>query len=209
METIKLSRRELYDLAWSAPFSKLCKKYQISDVGLRKACVRLAIPLPGTGHWNKIHAGKKVDKKPFTENTTVEQHLVLTLSTDEKDAGKDLPNELALLQAAIEADPKVDLLVKDTLTDPDELVSNAEKALTKKDKYYREGSLLYSGLGQLSISVTPAVLNRALCFIDAFIKAMRGRGHNFRVADRVTYVILGQEEIEISLIYNGKVKAVF
>lgn len=31
-----LTRKELYDLVWSTPFSILSKKYSISDVGLKK-----------------------------------------------------------------------------------------------------------------------------------------------------------------------------
>jgi len=199
MENVTLTRRELYDMAWSAPFSTLCKKYQISDVGLRKACVRMAIPLPGIGHWNKVHAGKKVDIKPFKENAAVEQSLVLTLATNEKDAGKDLPTELALLQAAIEADPAIDLVVKNTLANPDPLIVSAQKALNKRDKYYREGNLLYAGEGNLRIRVTPPLLDRALCFMDTFVKAMRQRGHIFKVTDRGSYVVFGDDELEMTL----------
>ncbi len=39
MNSIKLTRKELYDLVWSAPFTTLSKKYLISDVGLRKMCI--------------------------------------------------------------------------------------------------------------------------------------------------------------------------
>ncbi len=46
MSKAKLSREELYNLVWSEPFSTLSKKYAISDVGLRKACIRMNIPLP-------------------------------------------------------------------------------------------------------------------------------------------------------------------
>jgi hypothetical protein len=66
MDTVILTRRELYGLVWSAPLSTLCKNYQVSDAGLRKTCIRLAIPLPMMGHWNKVIAGKKVKHKPFT-----------------------------------------------------------------------------------------------------------------------------------------------
>jgi len=199
METITLTRRELYDLAWSAPFSTLCKKYQISDVGLRKACVRLAIPLPGIGHWNKVHAGKKVEIKLFKENATVEQKLTLLLATTETNAGKDLPTELAILQAAIKADPTIDLAVKTTLVNPDPLIASAQKTLNKRDRYYREGNMLYAGEGNLRIRVTQPLLDRALCFMDTFLKVMTKRGHIFKVTDRGSYLVFGDDELEMTL----------
>lgn len=45
-ENIKISRQELYNLAWSKPMSKLALEYNISDNGLRKICKKFDIPLP-------------------------------------------------------------------------------------------------------------------------------------------------------------------
>lgn len=60
MDKVKLTREELYDLVWAEPLLSLSKKYAISDVGLRKLCVRMNIPVPIAGHWSKIKAGKAV-----------------------------------------------------------------------------------------------------------------------------------------------------
>ena len=60
MEKIILTRQELYDLVWENPLSKLAKKYNLSDNGLRKVCKKLDIPLPKNGHWQKIQFNKKV-----------------------------------------------------------------------------------------------------------------------------------------------------
>jgi len=60
MEQVTLTRKELYDLVWAQPLSRLAKKYKISDNGLRKICERMNIPIPAMGHWQKIQYGKKV-----------------------------------------------------------------------------------------------------------------------------------------------------
>jgi len=60
MEQVTLTRKELYDLVWAQPLSRLAKKYKISDKGLRKICKRMNIPIPAMGHWQKIQYGKKV-----------------------------------------------------------------------------------------------------------------------------------------------------
>ena len=46
MDEVTFSHRELYESVWKEPILRLSKKYDISDVGLRKMCVRMEIPLP-------------------------------------------------------------------------------------------------------------------------------------------------------------------
>ena len=199
MDAVTLTRLQLYKLVWAEPLSTLCKRYQISDVGLRKICIRLAIPLPEMGYWNKVKAGKKVRQQPYTDRKDVEQQVTLNLATDAAHAGKDAPSAFELLQKEIETDPSLDLTVKTTLSDPDPLVARAQKALVKKEPYYREGNLRYAGPGELRISVTPGLINRALCLLDTFIKAMKQRGHHFRVTDHESYLVLGKAEMEMKL----------
>lgn len=62
------SRQEFYDLVWKESLLSLSKKYRISDVGLRKICIRMNIPLPKNGHWAKIYAGKSV---PISKPTKI------------------------------------------------------------------------------------------------------------------------------------------
>lgn len=199
MTTITLTRQQLYDMVWSESLLSLSKKYLISDVGLRKMCSRLAIPLPNVGHWNKVQAGKKVIIKPLTVKKDVEQSVNLSLRTEEQAALRDEPSPQNILQEAIENDKLLDLTVKEILTSPDPLVSSAQKALIKKNKYYSEGDLLFSGGEDLSIRISPMQLNRALCFMDTFIKTMKQRGHKFKTKNNESYIILGNEEMKMSL----------
>lgn len=55
-----LTRRALYDLVWSKPVRTVADELNISDVGLRKVCVRADIPIPARGYWAKREAGKPV-----------------------------------------------------------------------------------------------------------------------------------------------------
>jgi hypothetical protein len=41
---IRLEREEIYKLVWEQPMTEIAKIYLISDVGFRKACLRLNIP---------------------------------------------------------------------------------------------------------------------------------------------------------------------
>jgi len=60
MNKVSFTRKELYDLVWSNSMLSLSKKYDISDVGLRKICIRMNIPLPRVGYWEKLKAGKRL-----------------------------------------------------------------------------------------------------------------------------------------------------
>ena len=56
---LKLTRRDLYELAWSKPMQELAKDFGISDVGLAKQFRKLGIPVPGRGYWARVASGQK------------------------------------------------------------------------------------------------------------------------------------------------------
>ncbi|MGN6177539.1 MAG: hypothetical protein ACTHNW_00045 [Mucilaginibacter sp.] len=199
MKKVSLTRRQLYDLIWSEPMLTLAKKYNISDVGLRKMCIRLNIPLPETGYWNKVKVGKKVNIKPFIEQEGGEQTVELSLrdgSLPEDELG--ISPELAL-QRKIEADTALTLTVPAKLTDPDPLILPAQKVLAKIPKDYREGDLLFSGSSLFDIRVSITQVDRALLFMNTFIKVMKQRGHHFELTDRESSVIIFGSKYAITL----------
>jgi hypothetical protein len=55
-------RQSLYEAVWKDPITKLAKQYSISDVGLRKICVTLEIPIPPRGYWAKLAHGKATQR---------------------------------------------------------------------------------------------------------------------------------------------------
>lgn len=59
---MKLHRETLFEQVWATPVTHLCKTYGLSDQGLRKACVKLQIPMPERGHWAKVAAGHKISR---------------------------------------------------------------------------------------------------------------------------------------------------
>jgi hypothetical protein len=61
-QAIEITRQQLYDLVWSKPMRDAAATIPMSDVGLKKVCVRHHVPVPVRGHWNKVHAGRPVKK---------------------------------------------------------------------------------------------------------------------------------------------------
>ena len=113
MEKKSFTRTEVYDLAWSEPLLTLSKRYNISNVGLRKICIRLNIPLPKNGHWQKVQYGKKVIKTPLSP-TDKEEGITFGIR-DENSAEivKEL-SPLKVLQKEIkdQLNSKLDALIK-------------------------------------------------------------------------------------------------
>lgn len=67
---MKKSRGELFELVWSKPMTHLSKELGLSDVGLRKICVKYGIPLPARGYWARLQFGKQDPRPelPFENN---------------------------------------------------------------------------------------------------------------------------------------------
>jgi len=64
MEEVR-TREEMYDLVWSVPMRTLAKRFNISDVALRKRCLKAAVPTPPAGYWTKVRAGREAVRTPL------------------------------------------------------------------------------------------------------------------------------------------------
>lgn len=60
-----LTRKALYERAWSVPLSELAAEFGTNGPWLKKLCIEAGIPLPKTGHWQKLRAGKPVIRTPL------------------------------------------------------------------------------------------------------------------------------------------------
>jgi hypothetical protein len=84
-EHTDFQRDELYEQVWTEAVSKVAKRYRISDVGLRKICVSLDVPLPPRGYWAKLAAGQIVKKPPLrpTKGATTHRRSRYSVPQDE------------------------------------------------------------------------------------------------------------------------------
>lgn len=55
-----LSREALYGRAWADPMPTVAASFEVPASALRQACRDADIPLPGSGHWVRLRAGKPV-----------------------------------------------------------------------------------------------------------------------------------------------------
>lgn len=107
-------------------------------------------------------------------------------------------NEIRERILEIENDPRVNLKVPERLVNPDPLVVEAKKGLSKNGDH-SSWSLKHEGVvsnsGSLSIRVAPKNVDRALRLFDTVIKVFKARGHHFEGST----VYLGKQRYEISI----------
>ena len=201
MEQVTLTRKELYDLVWTEPLSRLAKKYKISDNGLRKICKRMNIPIPAMGHWQKIQYSKQVivTKLP----TKYEGKDTITLGEKgEGDINVDSPivQQRKLIQS-------IDLIKDLPLTVPDRLSSRPDKLIRSTldyynavRKYYKSQNGSYPDRNNvLSIQVQEESRPRAFRLLDTIIKVLRFRKHDIIADHFTTYTKIGDEHVKFRL----------
>jgi len=71
-EPIKVTRKELYVAVWSTSLTQVAKEYGVSDVAIRKRCIRNNIPLPPKDR-------KNAKRPPLPGDPTIEMLIVPNL----------------------------------------------------------------------------------------------------------------------------------
>lgn len=194
MSTIKVTRQELYEMVWKEPMTTLAKKYLISDVGLRKKCKKLVVPIPDAGYWAKVKAGKRVFVKKLKSEHTGESETTLQIRDANNEADQERLERI-MIREEIENDKRINLVVPEKLKNTDPLIRKTKDEIYKV-KMWKKDDLVCSPSGTIDIRVSPQFIDRALRFMDAMIKAMRMRG--FDIANGGSKVMIDEEAFDIS-----------
>ena len=176
-ETTRFEREELFNEVWTTPITKLAKSYGLSDVGLRKICLALDIPLPPRGYWAKHAVGKKIPK-PALHETTAKTTYSRAMYVAEVDGvleervaqARDATVDTAAL-AAPDYSPPLD---STAFSSQAKLVARAMKS-TKLD----QGALSSLGVTWADISVSADLKERALLLVDRFTHELEVLGAKF------------------------------
>jgi hypothetical protein len=92
------TRQQLYELVWSEPIVVVAKRAGVSDVGLRKNCLALNIPVPERGYWARKRAGQAVRQAMLPERELGQADVVtvghVTTSWDQRNIVVEQPAPL-------------------------------------------------------------------------------------------------------------------
>jgi hypothetical protein len=196
-KTIRFERQQLYEQVWDKPMTMLAQEYELSDVGLRKICKRLSIPLPPKGYHLRTYKGQRPPLPPAKDG--VQEH-VTHLYKPEPVSATDIPQSIEVPEIAFEEQPENRIVVPVEMTSLHQLVADAKGQLKKNkpDNYGRVSTYWKRGN---DISVFPASIDRALRIMNTLIKALVKRGFPVTIDEKnnSTVVRVLDEQIGIHL----------
>jgi len=188
------SRIELYELVWAKPMTHLAKELGLSDVGLRKICVKFGIPLPLRGYWSRLQFGKQDPRPalPFENNNPQ-----IRLPDEDTAATREQMSLMKKLakkaEQAIEPVLRAPQQFKDircirTYQAILEHIKHLEKRTGESYEDYKAGrrsfppkkaydlALFISGADEIPISATVGNALRAVSIADVLIEQLSERG---------------------------------
>lgn len=175
--TIRYERDKLYQEVWAEAVTTVAKRYGISDVGLRKVCKKLAVPLPPLGYWAKLAAGSKSPIPSLPKHAGPTEIVRRRFVSDEP---VEPDPEHLIARREFEARPENQIAVSETLDSPHRLVAATEQAL-RRPKHRDLRGLPITDRRALDVSVSEASLPRALRIMDALAKALDARSMPIRI----------------------------
>ncbi|MGX5775368.1 hypothetical protein [Methylorubrum zatmanii] len=178
MRNRSLTRRELYDLVWSIPMTKLATEFGISDVGLKKVCNRHRIPTPTRGYWAKLEAGQKPKQALFA--------AVKDARLNQVEVGGNVVVLAEPVRQVIEArraerrlerrrPPAPEPVVFEPVATPHPAVRRTVQALRRCKQ--TDAAVEAIGEGLCGVSVGRESIERAAYVLDVLARLLAERGH--------------------------------
>lgn len=201
---VQMSRKELYDLVWSVPMSVLCKRFGLSDNGLRKRCKAMNIPMPSLGYWAKRQNGKKTKTVPLPPDYPKGKESTVLREKGEDNPKVDLSSETdrwKLREQEIRAGDTSVFVVPEVLYAKDPLIIDTKEKLRapSHNKYLRKNPYKSKVNATLQVDVSPQCLDRALCIFSTILNALRYRGHTVETENSDTYALVKGEKFGLRI----------
>lgn len=173
-----LSRRELYDLIWATPMSKLAAEFGISDRGLAKICERHRVTGPTRGYWAKLAAGKKVRQSIFREvNDPVLNRIIINSSLADLPEGMEEVLETAraerIARRSLPAEEPAAAF--EIVEQPHKAIAATARSL-RKSKPNSWGVVSAVGDGMCGITVHQRTAERVISFLHQLATLLQERG---------------------------------
>ncbi|MGR7996935.1 hypothetical protein [Xanthobacter sp. ZOL 2024] len=185
-----LTRQQLYDMVWERAVSKVAPELGISDVALRKQCVKHAIPLPDATYWGRLHAGRPIKRKPLgVAPKGVSDPIVI-------DARAKPPAPPPIEAAIAAARQRVEAVAL-----PEKLHPLVAKTLVAARKAQPDRNGAITGLGGevFRIRVHPDTLDRVGAFLNALVYNALARGHRFEAGREGLEMVVDEEPVGFAI----------
>jgi hypothetical protein len=209
MEKNTITRQELYDLVWKESLTSISKRLNTPFLHLRKICSEMDVPIPPNGHWSKIQFGKSVEIIKLPQDYQGENEIKLFPAEDDITHPKVITFYQKSTLELIKKDKTLPLKITKKLFNPDQIITSAENCLTKHPlARWNNREMVRITIGHINIRVAPASINRALRFIDAFIKLLKARGHGVITEYSFAQAVINDVKFKFSLNEKSRQKTI-
>lgn len=173
MPTKSISRAQLHALVWARPMRDVAADFRISDVGLKKICVKHNIPTPPQGYWQRAHPHGP-PAAPELKGGRAAQ--VIDIQLGEEPVQLPAEEEARMNELlAFEADPANHPSVGSTDAELHPLARRVDKELRAASPDADWGCVRFAASG-ISLRVSPSGVPRAVRILDALLKGFELRG---------------------------------
>lgn len=196
---VELTRRELYEMIWARPMTKVAAELGISDVALHKICDKHRIPAPSRGYWAKVAAGKP-QKRPLFRD--VSDPLIERIFIQGSPSAA-LPPEVKAARAKAKLDREKRKEMPPLPTHPSQDAHPVLVRLAKKleaAKAGNDGFIRLSDPSLFSMTISPASGTRALLIAERLIVLAPVQGCRFVSAPDGLQLVADEETMTLSLV---------
>jgi hypothetical protein len=173
LKHLTLTREELYELVWGEAMTKVAARFQISDVALKKRCVKNRIPVPGRGYWRQLETGKRPKRIALPK---VVNAPAITFYIQDMIVEKEPISAVDPAFAEYEADHPIIVTGEQKRQEPETQAISRDLKGQKPDDY---GAIRSRGSDTFQVRIHPSSKDRVLCLVDALARACRDRGFTF------------------------------
>ena len=180
MHKNQYDRDSLYREVWANPVRTVAQQYGISDVGLKKICVKLGVPTPPLGYWARVAAGQIIPKPALPRLKSGEQSICsglggrLEMMTEDPDLIGPISETDYYIQR--EEDPDWSILVAADGLPPGELFADAKRLFLKEYTDAGAGSIPLGKRFCRNLTTSVTGIDRALRILGALAQALERRG---------------------------------
>ena len=167
-ETV-FEREPLYKEVWAEPVSTVAERYALSNVGLRKICQKLGVPMPPLGYWARLDAGQTPRVTPLRSGHTGPTAHIRRVYVDE--AAPEREGRTASLLAENQPGIWPTVIVPETLDDCHPVIRRTVTHLTSRSS---DSTKMLSATGRdvFTVYVSQAQKERALRMLQGCVTAL-------------------------------------
>ncbi len=202
-EPCRLTRRELFDRAWSKPMTRNAIELGTTAPQLTALARRLGLPLPQAGHWMKKEVGKEPPTPEFPSDPVLDSEVHVVDPAPVPRRGSVLPRRHR--QPASElldgtpstADHAPDAALVPASATEGRLPEHPKVSRTRRTIGRKAGADRASvgGSGHLRLLITPSLGERACRILDALATTVEARGWSIETSDNGYVVAADSEKI--------------